>query len=239
MAVAVVTNHTLGGAQEGAGYPGKARVQEMLGQFGKVLHIGMRNRENKPQTSVFGWRTTSLPKDYHAMRMMVGRCIASKEYMQALEHLAQIAKMAPNYAKTYIDMGSVRTKIKDDIGAIEKYEFAIGLIESGKARYAKAKLDHARAYKKMGTAHLRLGDKQEAAKCLRTSIRLYEKLGDDAAHDINYAKAQSWLGEMLLSDGRESEAKALFERAVAACPHLEKPSDHLRDMWNDHISGLP
>lgn len=237
MNAVVATFDTRGAAQESAQATNIIR-RMVLRKFGKLLRFDGHGSASEQQAVPLGCRT-SRHRDYRNLLRRAEICIALREYTQALGHFAQIAEMAPNHADIYIRMGSVLTKTKNYHGAIEKYELAIWLIENGKARYANAMFDLARAYKKMGTVNLRFGSRQEAERCLRISVMRYEKLGNNAAHNMDYAKALNWLGEILSDNGMEKEAKAMFDQSRAVRPDLERPRDHLLDMWKNRIECFP
>ncbi|GEM_PF-3764888 len=229
MIAVVATYDTRGAAQD------VARKNNILRRLGGVLRIGTQKKQHQP---VHFWQARLDPHEYRTLRKRAGICIAMKEYPQALAYLGQIAEKMPKYPGIRLDIGSVRSKagildraVDDLTAAIEQCE-KIGRHES--TPYHNWELTLAKAYKKRGTTHMKLAERENmggsyekwqtyvenARKDYEAANRIYESVGGRAT-SIDFAKSLNKLGELhlLLRDGYS--ALKCFDRALLICPDFE------------------
>ena len=98
------------------------------------------------------------------------------------------------------------------------------------------RLEHGRAYQRMGDIHRKLGRLDESEKALRRSLAILEPLHAFRPDDIEVRRAlgltQTRLGDLLLRRGRNDQAEPLFRQAVELEQKLAAaPAATAQDHW--------
>lgn len=182
------------------------------------------------------------------------------QFEMARRLFAEVAAREPTNWGAAIGLGEALLALGEEEAAAAQFTRA--------AEGSQARAQVARAYSGLGRVHLRKGEYDKARSLLERSTtrnpsdwrtwtalgQVYDRQKDFSAAHAAYAQAQEVgagqavvlndVGMSLLSEGRESEALAYFQRALAADPSLPQARQnirltHARDRkYSDAIAGI-
>lgn len=197
-----------------------------MGLFGGLLSIRERLSKKVGDTS-------SLSSEEEVSRLIdEGNTLEAKGMLDEAERCYKLAsKLAPSFARAYLNRGNVLLAKEDTKGALRAYETALqknpgyaeaylnignahflsGSVEEAHSAYAKAvelKPDFAEAYMALGRTEEELGGVDRAIENYRKALTLKP----------DYQEAYLTLGNALNVSGRTDEAVASYRTALVTNP---------------------
>lgn len=150
-----------------------------------------------------------------ALRLDAIRATVTRDYARAVQDYQQIARLLPNLADTYVDLGRAYEKMEQTTEAIASY------IEAT-TRDPK----HATAYLRIGILYTRKGDTASANAAFDTAEKIYKGIAStEGQTEVLYRR-----GYLLRTIGELDEARRQLEQALEMARAGGNISQHINTL---------
>lgn len=199
-----------------------AIINEIMGfyrvtnEFEKALHFCERAIKLSEALGLQGTipYATTLQNTANANRA-AGNLTEALEYFKRAEAIYQ-NNLAPNdflFASINNNLSLLYQEMGDFASSVECLRKALVIAET----YENAASEIATTYGNLGMSLLRVGELEEAKKCLQTSLTKYQEIGEQGYH---YSATLSALGEACFRERNYKEALTYYEEAASELERL-------------------